>query len=92
MKGVNRSDEHRKKLGESVSKALTGKKKTPAHVNAVATANKKRIAQYTKTGEFIREWQSATDAMNMLNISKSKISNVCNGKRKSAGGYIWKFI
>ena len=40
--------------------------------------------------DFIKEWNSLTEASNTLNISIGNISSVINGKRKQAGGYIWK--
>lgn len=40
---------------------------------------------------FIKEYVSATFAMKDTQVHQSKISAVCLGKRKSAGGYIWKF-
>lgn len=52
----------------------------------------KRVAQYYKNGLLVREYDSARDAYRMTGISYQHISCVCNGKRKSAGGYIWKFI
>ncbi len=43
------------------------------------------------TGEIISEFDSITEASNSTNIAKATISRVCNGKGKTAGGYIWKF-
>lgn len=39
----------------------------------------------------IKEWPSITDAADSLNIDTSTISAVCKGKRRSAGGYYWKY-
>lgn len=44
-----------------------------------------------KNGEVIRKFNSLKQAESELNISHSKISNVCYGKRKTAGGYGWMF-
>jgi hypothetical protein len=49
----------------------------------------KRI-QYDLDGNFIKEWESAKQVERILGICNSNIVNVCNGKRKSAGGFIWK--
>lgn len=55
-------------------------------------ANFKAVAQLDlKTGEIIKVYSSIKEAERSLNISKH-ISAVCNGKRKSAGGYGWKYI
>lgn len=52
----------------------------------------KKIEQLLKDGIFIKEWNSILSASKELKIHFSNISRVCNGKRKRAGGYIWKFI
>lgn len=43
-----------------------------------------------KTLEVIRVWDSLSEVEKQLNISASNISNVCKGKRKTAGGFIWR--
>lgn len=52
----------------------------------------KRIGQYDLSNNFIKEWDSLTEASNALNISIGNISSVINGKRNQAGGYIWKAV
>lgn len=42
-----------------------------------------------KTGETIAEFDTITEATRTTNISH--ISCVCRGKRKSAGGFVWKY-
>lgn len=51
----------------------------------------KKVYQYTKDGEFIREWDYMSLASKELNINKANIGEVCHGNRKTAGGYIWKY-
>ena len=48
------------------------------------------VLQYDKDGNFIREWGTMTEAETTLNITH-KIHYVCQGKRKTCGGYIWKY-
>lgn len=51
----------------------------------------KPVLQFTKDGEFIKEWESATAASRQLNIPLPNITNCINGyKYKSAGGFVWK--
>ena len=50
---------------------------------------RKAVLQYSLEGEFIREWDNAYAAGRKLKISG--IGEVCKGKQKSAGGYIWKY-
>lgn len=61
------------------------------HNEKLSDSMSKRILQYTKQGEFIREWRSMTDAENTLGIDHRHISDVCQGKRKSTGGFIWNY-
>lgn len=48
-----------------------------------------KIAQYNKSGDLIKIYDSRYD---IKNIDSSSITKVCNGKRKTAGGYIWKYV
>ena len=51
----------------------------------------KPVLQYTKSGEFVREWKSATDAQRNLGYHNCNISYCCTGRYKSAYNFIWKF-
>ena len=54
--------------------------------------NIKKVIQLTKEGEYIREWESATEAAKTLGLSTmSNINSCCHGKAKSAAGYRWMF-
>ena len=90
-KGVPLSEDHKK----AVSEALKGVPRSEATKKAISDAmkgvNAKKILQFTKSGEFIREWPSATEAYRQLGIAQSSICSCCNGKCKSAGGDIWKY-
>ena len=49
------------------------------------------IIQYSKSGDFIREWPSGQEVKRVLGISNSNINSCCKGKLKSSGGFIWKY-
>jgi hypothetical protein len=51
----------------------------------------KKVNQYNTNGEFIRQWNSIKEAKKCLNIKNAHISQVCQGQRKTAGGYIWRY-
>lgn len=53
--------------------------------------NKKKVIQLTLENEYMKEWESAREVYNTLNICYKKISSVCNGKMLSAGGFKWVF-
>ena len=51
----------------------------------------KPVIQYDKNFIKIKKWDSIANAARILKINPSDISTVCKGKRKTAGGYIWKY-
>ena len=51
----------------------------------------RKIFQYSKSGEFIREWKSAEEVKRVLGIDNSHIIACCKGKLKSAGGFVWRY-
>ena len=51
----------------------------------------KPIIQYSLNGKKLAEFDSLSDASNQLNIKIGNISSTLNGKRKTAGGYKWKY-
>lgn len=51
----------------------------------------KQIKQYTKNNEYIKTWNNLIIINEELNIDKGNIVKCCKGKRKTAGGFIWKY-
>ena len=92
--------EPREKCGKIMGKkygAIGGKigGKIGGGSEAAKEASKEKLSipilQYTKYGEFIKEWPSTREAGRQLGISQSHICQCCKGHRKSAGGYIWRY-
>lgn len=52
----------------------------------------KPVGQYTLDGKLIKVWQSAHEVQRQLGFTPSSICEVARGKRKTAYGYIWKYI
>ena len=52
----------------------------------------KPVAQYTKTGELIEVYPSASEAGRQLGFSQGNISTAARGEQKTSYGYIWKYI
>lgn len=71
------SDEHRKHISDA-----------KAGINHHFA---KKVYQYTTDGRFIREWDYMSLASKELNINKGNIGEVCNGHRKTAGGFVWQY-
>lgn len=52
----------------------------------------KPVSQYTLDGEHVADFSSAKVASeNVPSANRSYITQVCKGKRKSAGGYLWTY-
>lgn len=83
LKGIPLSENHRKKLSE----AHIGKPRLDVSENL-----SKAVAQYTKSGELIATYKSLSEASEKTDCPVSNISSCCKGKRKSAKGFIWKFV
>lgn len=50
----------------------------------------KRVLQYDLNNNFIKEWESMQEVQRQLKIKNGSISKCCNGKAKTAGGFIWR--
>lgn len=51
----------------------------------------RKINQYTLDGEFIKCWDTITEAHKTLNIYLRSIRECCQGKVAQAKGFIWKY-
>lgn len=69
---------------ENIQYAYDHGTKTPPH--------QKKVGQYDFDGNLIKIWNSQTEPEKALGIFQANIYKVCNGKRKQAGGYIWRYI
>ena len=87
LKGVPKSEAHKKAIGD----AKKGVPLSEATKKAIGEANSKKILQFTKSGEFIREWPSMSEASRQLKINCGSIWRCCRGKLKSAGGFVWRY-
>lgn len=88
-KKIKKSNEKHYKLNSERNKQISKKLKG----RSITWISKIKIPvyQFDKNGNFIRKWDSASSAAFSLNKPSSAISECCNGKRKSAYNYIWKF-
>lgn len=51
----------------------------------------KVVVQYTTGGVFVAEYPSTHEAHRVTGIAQSSICQVCRGKKKTAGGYLWLY-
>ena len=52
----------------------------------------KRVTQYDLNGKFIKTWNCIREAGKVLKICNGDIVKCCKNKKRTAGGYIWKYI
>lgn len=69
-----------------ISKNATGK-----HINRIDISRK--VKQYSLSGTFIKEWESAAEIERQTGFDASSIGKCCRNipKYKTARGYIWRF-
>ena len=53
---------------------------------------KKKVAQYDKQNNLLNTYESISEASRKTGITITSISYSANGKRKTAGGFIWYFV
>jgi hypothetical protein len=106
VRGVPKTDEHKIKLSEAlkgrereeftelhkinISKNIKGIKKSKEHRKNLSKSKSIPVFQYTLDGVFLKQWESAKKAGNILNIDPGDITGCRRGVKKSAGGFLWK--
>ena len=56
-----------------------------------AIRQSKKVAKYSLDGELLKVYDSLHEASVDANTGWGHISQVCKGKRRKAGGFIWKY-
>lgn len=51
--------------------------------------NKRKIKQFSLSGKFIQEWNTAAQAARELGLSSSSINACCLGNQENSGGFQW---
>lgn len=107
MKGLPKSEEHKKKLSEWAStrtgekNSFYGKHHSEATKKHIGDMNSKTVGMFSiETDELLKTFESikkATEYLLLNNITKNKdassrISKICRGSGKTAYGYVWKFL
>ncbi len=55
------------------------------------TALIRSVRQYTLEGSFIKQWESITEASNVLSVGIPDIIASCIEKQITAGGFVWRY-
>lgn len=57
----------------------------------LAKVRMKRVRQYDRNGNVVKDWDSISMAEKELNIDHSCILRCCKLRQKTAGGFIWRY-
>ena len=57
-----------------------------------AKAQSKPVGQYKLDGQLIKIWPSTMEVQRQTGFSQGNISEAANGNRKTAHGFIWKYV
>lgn len=83
---------HPDEIIEKIRAANLGKKLSPEHLEKLRNGCRKKILQFTKENEFLREWNSIIEAAQSVGHKEgTAISACCRGESKSSAGFVWKY-
>jgi len=82
--GIKKTESQRKEISEN----LTGRPVSEETRIKMKEKKEKCILQFSKEGDFIREFKSAGEAAEILSLNRRSISSCCSGTTKSSGGFI----
>lgn len=68
-----------------------GLKHSPEHYEMLSARNRKAVDCYNRDGEYLASFKSIMAAADCVNGGFKVISACCNGAKKSAYGYVWRF-
>lgn len=89
---IHKSQSKRGELNPMHKSRLTGER-----LRIKQEADKKRAEKVSRRvkqmsdGEVITTYRNAVEAWEATGVCKENINRCCNGKRKTAGGYVWEF-
>jgi len=69
-----------------------GKSHTKQSRELISKRFSKQVAMFSKDWEYITCFRSILSAEYYTGINNGNISLVCTGKRKTAGGYVWRHV
>lgn len=95
-KGGKPSDETKQKIRNTLLKYYeenqnVKKVNIEKHRESMAKSVGRKIAQYSKDNQFIKEYISIAEAGRTSGVKSSNIQHVLSGESRTAGGFIWKY-
>lgn len=77
---------HSKSTKLKISQANKAK---PSHIFKTRS---KTVGAYTRNGDFVAIYESASEAARIHNVSSNCISRAARGDRPTSAGYVWKYL
>jgi hypothetical protein len=71
-------------------KKLSDETKKKMSKNSI-NKNTKKVYQFNKKSEFIKEWPSCHEVERVLGFGYGSIARACRGERKTAYGFVWSY-
>ena len=68
------------------------RRKAKINILKASESKKLKVNQYDLKGSFIKQWNNIREIQYTLNINNANIVACCKDKRKTAGGYIWRYV
>ena len=65
--------------------------KENVHHHGKDTSHPRKVIQKSLNGEIVATFNSISEAAASINKDRTTVSRVCNGKNKTAGGYIFEY-
>lgn len=89
--GKPRDDKTKKAISEKLIGSKRSEETKEKVRRSIIQKQGRAVLQFSKNGEFIREWEAGAVAARELGLDKANLNACCKGKKKSCGGYIWKY-
>jgi len=94
-------EDYRNRMSEQSSQVQKDRLKDPeylaeksAQLRKYTDSIKKTVGQYDKEGNLIAEYEGVREAERTLGLANDSVGKICRGVkgRKTAGGYVWKYL
>lgn len=99
-KGIPCSDETKKKIGDAnrgCNSAWWHREFSKEHKRHISESKKgiptkvSKVLQFTMSGDFVKEYDSISEAARTLGVDGSAISKCCRGKRNKVFNFKWRY-
>ena len=93
LREINLGRQHTQDAKDKMRDCKVGKPLSREHKQKLSECSgvKREVVQLEKDGKWIAEYKSMLDAERITGIGNASICLCCQHKRKSAGGYNWKY-